>query len=220
MNYEYSYGHLCPRRLNLRALYAGSAQEQPGPCPGCNAGAFPPEPCPRLSADFYADAERIAAFRLPASPSISDNIRKASHSTHHTLRTCIFYCSNHLASDQFAGLCSGLAGDTLKTISLPCSGKVDVPYLIKAYETGADAVAIVTCPKNECRHFEGSLRAHKRAEAVESLLEEIGLSAGRMAVFECGQQGASQALSEIKQFTDRVRNLPPLPLNTLESTVA
>jgi coenzyme F420-reducing hydrogenase delta subunit len=124
------------------------------------------------------------------------------------LKTYVFYCSNNLAADQLASLGHGLEGDTIKTISLPCSGKVDVPYLIKAFETGADGVAIVTCPKNECRHFEGNLRANKRAEAVESLLEEIGLPAGRMAVFECGQQSVGQVIGEIKQFIDRVRNLP------------
>ncbi len=141
------------------------------------------------------------------------------------LKTYVFFCSNNLAADQFAGLTRDLAGDTIKTIGLPCSGKVDVPYLIKAFETGADGVAIVTCPKNECRHFEGNRRAHKRAEAVESLLEEIGISGGRMAVFECGSKGAGQVLGEIKQFIERVRNLPPTPArstaaNKLESTVA
>jgi coenzyme F420-reducing hydrogenase delta subunit len=141
------------------------------------------------------------------------------------LKTYVFYCSNNLDANQFAGLGRDLPGDTIKTISLPCSGKVDVPYLIKAFETGADGVAIVTCQKNECRHFEGNLRAHKRAEAVESLLEEIGLPADRMAVFECGKQGAGQVLGEIKQFIDRVRNLPPAPdrsdaVNKQESTVA
>jgi F420-non-reducing hydrogenase iron-sulfur subunit len=136
------------------------------------------------------------------------------------LKACIFYCSNHLASEHFASLSPNSGGDTIRTISLPCSGKVDVPYLIKAFETGADGVAIVTCPKNECRHFEGNLRAHKRAEAVESLLEEIGLPAGRMAVLECGQHGATRVLGEIKQFIERVRNLPPLRLNKQESTVA
>ena len=53
----------------------------------------------------------------------------------------------------------------LKTISLPCSGKVDIPYLLKAFETGADGVAIVTCQKNECRHFEGNLRARPATNA-------------------------------------------------------
>jgi coenzyme F420-reducing hydrogenase delta subunit len=124
------------------------------------------------------------------------------------LKTYVFYCSNHLEADQFASLYRGREADTIKTISLPCSGKVDVPYLIKAFETGADGVAIVTCRKDECRHFEGSARAHKRAEAVESLLEEIGLPAGRMAVFECRKQDAGRVVSEIRQFIDRVRNLP------------
>jgi coenzyme F420-reducing hydrogenase delta subunit len=125
------------------------------------------------------------------------------------LKTYVFYCSNNLEADQFAGLCQGVVGDVVKAIGLPCSGKVDVPYLIKAFETGADGVAIVTCKTNECRHFEGNLRAHKRAEAVESLLEEIGMAAGRMAVFECGKQDTDRVLGEIRQFIDRVRNLPP-----------
>ena len=84
---------------------------------------------------------------------------------------------------------------------------------------------IVTCKKNACRHFEGNLRAHKRAEAVESLLEEIGMAAGRMAVFECGQQEAGQVLGEIKRFIEKVRSLPRMcarsgAANEKESTVA
>ena len=136
------------------------------------------------------------------------------------LKTYVFYCSNNLAADQFISLCHSLEGDTIKTIGLPCSGKVDVPYLMKAFETGADGVAVVTCKKDECRHFEGNLRAHKRAEAVESLLEEIGMAAGRMAVFECGKQDAGQVMGEIKQFINKVRNLPPARVNKQESTVA
>jgi len=124
------------------------------------------------------------------------------------LKTYVFYCSHHLEAEQSTGLCRGLGGDTIKTIGLPCSGKVDVPYLIKAFETGADSVALVICRKDECRHFEGNLRAHKRAEAVESLLEEIGLPAGRMAVFECGKQDAGRVLGEIRQFIDRARKPP------------
>ena len=145
--------------------------------------------------------------------------------TNQAMKIFVFFCSNNLAADQFEILCHGLEGDTIRTISLPCSGKVDIPYLIKAFETGADGVAIVTCKKNECRHFEGNLRAHKRAEAVESLLEEIGMAAGRMAVFECGEQAAGQVLGEIKQFIERVRHLPATragcgAANKQESTVA
>ncbi len=117
----------------------------------------------------------------------------------------IFYCSNNLEADQLAGLFSAVPDVAIKAIGLPCSGKVDIPYFVKAFETGADGVVVVTCPKDECRNFEGNARAHKRAEAVESLLQEIGAGAGRMAVFECGKGGAEKTAGEIRRFIDQLR---------------
>jgi coenzyme F420-reducing hydrogenase delta subunit len=126
----------------------------------------------------------------------------------HSLKIYVFYCSKDLEQYQLVGVCSGLDGITIKTIGLPCSGKIDILYLVKAFETGADGVVIVACKQNECRHLEGSLWAQKRAEAVESLLEEIGMGKGRMAVIEVQKDGVEQAISEIKDFFDSIRKLP------------
>ena len=125
-----------------------------------------------------------------------------------TLKMYVFYCSNGIEPEQMAAGLGKLDGVTVKTISLPCSGKIDVPYLVKAFETGADGAVIVTCKQNECQHLEGNLRANKRAEAVESLLEEIGMGKGRMAVIMLKDGGIEQAIGEIRAFLDRVRNLP------------
>ena len=130
------------------------------------------------------------------------------------LKATVFYCSNHLHSEQFAALNAELPGDTLSGISMPCSGNVDLAYLVKAFETGADGVVIERCKSNECRHFEGTLRAQKRAQAVEALLEEIGMEVGRMAVLECGEGGTNQVIDEIKAFMNELRKLPPMPAPT------
>jgi coenzyme F420-reducing hydrogenase delta subunit len=127
------------------------------------------------------------------------------------LKAYVFFCSNNLEPRQLSVLAHENKDDSIKTVSLPCSGKVDIPYLIKAFETGADGVAIVTCKKNECRHFEGNLRAQKRADGVETLLEEIGLAKGRMAVFECDKQDPGAVLGDIKRFMEQVRDLPSAP---------
>jgi F420-non-reducing hydrogenase iron-sulfur subunit len=162
------------------------------------------------------DAEEFAAFRKSVS-ALQSCVNRLQESlggkvpgpgAGRRLKTCVFYCSNNLDAQRMAHLGEMAGGDTIKAIGLPCSGKVDVPYLIKALETGADAVAILACRKKECRHFEGSLRAHKRAEAVEALLKEIGASPGRIAVIECAQGGASQASEQIKQFIEHVKTLP------------
>ncbi len=124
------------------------------------------------------------------------------------LKMYVFYCSNSIEPEQMAAGLGKLDGVTVKIISLPCSGKIDIPYLVKAFETGADAAVIVTCKQNECQHLEGNLRAQKRAEAVESLLEEIGMGRGRMSVIMLKDGGVEQAIDEIKDFIGRVRNLP------------
>jgi coenzyme F420-reducing hydrogenase delta subunit len=125
-----------------------------------------------------------------------------------TLKMYVFYCSNGIEPEQMAACIGKLEGVTVNTIGLPCSGKIDVPYLVKAFETGADGAVIVTCKQNECQHLEGNLRANKRAEAVESLLEEIGMGKGRMAVIMLKEGGVEQAIAEIRGFIEKVRNLP------------
>jgi coenzyme F420-reducing hydrogenase delta subunit len=128
------------------------------------------------------------------------------------LKIYVFYCSNSLDGSQIADGLSGLSGIAVKTIGLPCSGKVDIPYLVKAFETGADGAVLVTCKEGECKHLEGNMRAGKRVEAVESLLEEIGMGKGRMVLIRVKDKEGSVELtvSEIKEFFERVRNLPRL----------
>ncbi len=188
---ENSYGRRQSIRLRACLYFAGD--DQPTRVPG-------------KGAQLASHGEH---FQRPGS--VNSFAISPEYPMHHRpLKGYVFYCSNHVEAHQLSILGHRPGGDAIKCVSLPCSGKVDLPYLMKAFETGAEGVAIVTCKRNECRHFEGNLRAHKRAEDVESLLEEIGIAAGRMAVFECGEQDIEAVLGEIQQFMERVKNLPPI----------
>jgi len=94
----------------------------------------------------------------------------------------LFYCANSLTDPELQELETQLDRDGLKTLSLPCSGKATIQYLLKAFEKGADGVVLCTCPDSQCKHLEGNLRASKRAEAVEGLLDEIGFGKGCVVV--------------------------------------
>jgi coenzyme F420-reducing hydrogenase delta subunit len=93
-------------------------------------------------------------------------------------------------------------------ISLPCSGKVDILYLIKAFETGADGVVVLTCQIGECHHLEGNKRARKRAQAVDSLLDEIGAGSGRIVVFEIKPKEHEKTMALIRNFFKTIQNIP------------
>lgn len=110
----------------------------------------------------------------------------------------LFYCANSVTDAELQDLQTRLDTDGLKTLSLPCSGKATIPYLLKAFEKGADGVVLCICPKSQCKHLEGDLRASKRAEAADGLLDEIGFGKGRVVVV-AKEQGQGEALIDAVQ---------------------
>jgi coenzyme F420-reducing hydrogenase delta subunit len=124
-----------------------------------------------------------------------------------SLQLYIFYCSNSFNIEEFTLAFSVEEGDENKIISLPCSGKADLLYFIKAFETGADGLVLITCAKNECRYLEGNLRSPKRAEEVSSLLEEIGMGRERVAVLLMNGNGVGHVVSRITEFREKLRGI-------------
>ena len=116
----------------------------------------------------------------------------------------IFYCSNCIDTNALRQVISSDSNDpdtdTIKTVSLPCSGKVNLLYLLKAFEKGADSVLLITCGQDECHFLEGNLRAKKRAQAVDALLEEIGLGKDHIKVIQKNKEGVKQITDALKQI--------------------
>jgi len=66
-------------------------------------------------------------------------------------------------------------GKRIRFFPLPCSGRIDSLHLMRALESGADKVYVVTCPEGACHYREGNIRAKKRIAYTQGLIEEIGL---------------------------------------------
>ncbi len=124
-----------------------------------------------------------------------------------TLKLFVMYCSSSFSSEELSVAIKMDEGDELRLIGLPCSGKVDLLYLLKAFEKGADGLVILTCPKNECRHLEGNLRALRRADSVSSILDETGLGNDRITVLQLKEDGIDGIVSEIAAFAGSLRPL-------------
>jgi len=123
------------------------------------------------------------------------------------LKLHIFYCSNCFDGDELTRLFGEEEGDEHKMISLPCSGKADLLYFLKAFETGADGLALVTCAINECHYLEGNLRAPKRGEQANALLEEAGMGDNRVAVLSMNGNGIEGIVTKLKIFREKIRGM-------------
>jgi F420-non-reducing hydrogenase iron-sulfur subunit len=123
-----------------------------------------------------------------------------------TPKIYLFHCAT--SYDQEA-LLQGYASEAgeIKIISLPCSGKLDILYIIKAFETGADGAAIMICKEGECRYMEGNMRAKKRVQAIDELLQEAGLGKGRTKIIQIGDKGIGGAVRELEDFLRQIRTI-------------
>jgi coenzyme F420-reducing hydrogenase delta subunit len=123
-----------------------------------------------------------------------------------SLKIYVFCCATSYDQTQLMRSFSP-PGNEIQVISLPCSGKLDILYLIKAFETGADGVAVMMCKEGECRYLEGNMRARKRAEVVEELLKETGLGEGRVAVIQMDDYGIEKKMRELQDFCLKIAAL-------------
>jgi F420-non-reducing hydrogenase iron-sulfur subunit len=123
-----------------------------------------------------------------------------------SLKIYVFCCNTSYDQTQLMRN-FGQRGNEMKVISLPCSGKLDILYLIKAFETGADGVAVMMCKEGECRYLEGNMRAKKRAGVVEELLKETGLGEGRVAVIQMDDCGIEKKMRELQDFCLKISAL-------------
>ena len=129
-----------------------------------------------------------------------------------TAFTCI-YCGS-MAADTAGALRLSYPA-SVKLFRFPCTGKVDVEYILKAFEEGADGVYIVACPIGNCHHLHGNVRASKRLAHARKLLEEIGLEGDRLGIFYMSGSQAHAFANAATQMTERIRMLGPSPLRKM-----
>ena len=128
----------------------------------------------------------------------------------------LFHCATSYDQGELMRSYSRQAKE-IKVIAMPCSGKLDILYLTKAFDTGADGAAIMICKEGECRYMEGNMRARKRAEAIDELLEETGLGRGRIRVIQMDEEGITGAIRKLEDFRlhieTMVQNTPALQIS-------
>lgn len=122
---------------------------------------------------------------------------------------CI-YCA-YMAADT-AGSLRVQYPANIKLIKLPCTGKTDIRYILKAFEEGADGVYIVACPIGNCHHVRGNERALRRVNKAKQILDEVGIGGQRLEIFfMSGGQGETFAQAAT-EMTECIKKLGPSPL--------
>jgi len=68
----------------------------------------------------------------------------------------------------------------VRIVKLPCTGRIDPLFILKAYEGGADAVLVSGCHPGDCHYTSGNYHARRRWTIFRRLLSLAGVEEGRL----------------------------------------
>ena len=102
----------------------------------------------------------------------------------------------------------------VKILRIPCTGKVDALYLLKALEDGADGVYVAGCEEGDCHFLVGNIRAKKRVGYVKSILKDLGINPGRAEMYNMSAADGPRFVDVAREFTKRIKALGPSPIKT------
>jgi F420-non-reducing hydrogenase iron-sulfur subunit len=124
---------------------------------------------------------------------------------------CCEYCG--YAAADLAGSMRLDYPAAIKVIRVPCTGRMDTLTVMKAFENGADGVFFFGCLEGSCHFVEGNIRARKRLIYIRELLEECGLGAERVGMFNTSAAMGVQFAQAARDVTERILALGPNPVH-------
>jgi F420-non-reducing hydrogenase iron-sulfur subunit len=123
------------------------------------------------------------------------------------LAFCCNYCA--YAAADLAGTSRMQYPPNVRIIRVPCSGKVDITYLLRAFEAGADGVIVAGCLEGGCHFVEGNVHAKARVNFARELLDAVGINPNRLEMFNFSSSMAPTFIQIVNEVTTRIGKLGP-----------
>ena len=178
-------------------------------CKGCGVCA---SECPTgaMQLRHYKDDQVIAAikalFRPRKRPEPNESFKPV------ILCFACQWCS--YAAADLAGVSRIQYPPNVRILRVPCSGRVDVLHILKAFQSGADGVIITGCLIGDCHYIDGNVKAKERVDVMKKSLQSQGINPKRL---EIGFASSSEGQKFADMMTNFVKEMEKLGPNSSTS---
>ena len=100
----------------------------------------------------------------------------------------------------------------VRIIRVPCSGRVDVLHVLKAFQNGADGVIITGCLIGDCHFIDGNVKAKDRVDVMTKSLGALGIDPERLEIGFASSSEGQKFATMMTNFVEKIRRLGPNPL--------
>ena len=99
----------------------------------------------------------------------------------------------------------------IRIIRLMCTGRVDLAFVLRAFQKGADGVIVGGCWLGECHYVtEGNYYALNMMHLAKKLLEHAGVNPERLRIEWISSSEGVRFAEIMNDFTGKLRELGPL----------
>jgi Coenzyme F420-reducing hydrogenase, delta subunit len=113
------------------------------------------------------------------------------------------------AGADLAGISRIQYPPNVRIIRVPCTGRINPFYIVKALQDGADGVLVSGCHPGECHYISGNLVARRKFAALKSFLSYIGMEGDRTMFTWVSASEGDRFAQVIKGVTAKVKALGP-----------
>ncbi len=104
----------------------------------------------------------------------------------------------------------------IKIIKLPCSGRIDPLFIIKALRLGFDGVLVSGCHPGDCHYQTGNYRARRRIAITKKFLEYMGIDPQRIQASWVSASEGGKFAEVVTEVTKGLKEIGPNKLFTDE----
>jgi coenzyme F420-reducing hydrogenase delta subunit len=117
------------------------------------------------------------------------------------------WCS--YAGADLAGVSRIQYPPNIRVVRVPCSGRVNPLFIIKALQYGADGVLVSGCHPGDCHYLTGNLVARRKFALMKKFLEYMGVEPGRVSFSWVSAAEGEKFSKVVAEVVEEVRALGP-----------
>jgi len=121
------------------------------------------------------------------------------------------------AGADLAGTSRRTYAPNVRIVRLPCSGRIDPRFILRALEMGADGVLVSGCHPGDCHYTKGNYYARRRYIVFNSLLDFLGIEPDRVRFAWVSAAEGGKWAELVDLTVQAVRALGPLKLFSQEA---
>jgi coenzyme F420-reducing hydrogenase delta subunit len=96
-----------------------------------------------------------------------------------------------------------------RLIRVPCSGRIDPVFILKAFEAGADGVLVSGCHPGDCHYNAGNYHARRRWIFITELMNFVGIDNKRLHFSWVSASEGKKWVDVVDGVTNVVREVGP-----------